>query len=119
VLGGCSSHNVAIAYRAPDEDLRAWARRGATGWTPEICRTYFDRVFAKTGLEWAPTTEVAQGSLGFTRRTVAPRSGSTSSARRGYACVSRRSKTMMRSAPYGATGITNTVSTQSPMLAKS
>ena len=55
VLGGCSSDNVAIAYRAPDEDLRAWERLGATGWTPENCRTYFDRVFAKTRLEWAPT----------------------------------------------------------------
>ncbi len=73
VLGGCSSHNVAIAYRAPDEDLRAWERLGATGWSPETCRTYFDRVFAKTGLGWAPTTcDVAQAFIEACRQAGFP-----------------------------------------------
>ncbi len=73
VLGGCSSHNVAIAYRAPDEDLRAWERLGATGWSPETCRTYFDRVFVKTGLEWAPTTcDVAQAFIEACRQAGFP-----------------------------------------------
>jgi choline oxidase len=73
VLGGCSSHNLAIAYRAPDADLRAWERLGATGWSPETCRTYFDRVFAKTGLEWAPTTsEVAQAFIEGCRQAGFP-----------------------------------------------
>jgi len=68
VLGGCSSHNAAAAYRAPDEDLRPWGRLGATGWTPETCRTYFDRVFAKTGLEWAPG--LRQGESGNHKKGV-------------------------------------------------
>src|ERR1700733_2691774 len=34
VLGGCSSHNSAIAFRAPDVDLRTWEQLGATGWGP-------------------------------------------------------------------------------------
>lgn len=33
VLGGCSSHNSAIAFWAPAEDLDEWAELGATGWS--------------------------------------------------------------------------------------
>ena len=32
VLGGCSSHNVCQAWRAPDYDLRSWEAAGAAGW---------------------------------------------------------------------------------------
>jgi choline oxidase len=51
VLGGCGSHNVCQAWRAPDYDLREWERLGATGWGPEGTRRCFDRVFERTGLE--------------------------------------------------------------------
>src|SRR5262245_13176763 len=45
VLGGCSSHNSAIAFRAPDADLRTWERLGATGWGPSETQPYYERVF--------------------------------------------------------------------------
>ncbi len=32
MLGGCSSHNSAIAFFPPASDLAEWARLGATGW---------------------------------------------------------------------------------------
>ena len=51
MLGGCSSHNVCQAWRAPEYDLRTWEEPGATGWGPEDTRAYFDRVFERTGLE--------------------------------------------------------------------
>jgi choline oxidase len=51
VLGGCGSHNVCQAWRAPEYDLRAWEEAGATGWGPDGTRSYFDRVFERTGLE--------------------------------------------------------------------
>jgi choline oxidase len=51
VLGGCGSHNVCQAWRAPDYDLREWEALGASGWGPEGTRRYFDRVFEQTGLE--------------------------------------------------------------------
>jgi choline oxidase len=51
VLGGCGSHNVCQAWRAPEYDLRAWEAAGAAGWGPDGTRRYFDRVFERTGLE--------------------------------------------------------------------
>jgi choline oxidase len=54
VLGGCSSHNSAIAFRAPDVDLRTWERLGATGWGPDGTRPYSDRVFDRVHVETAP-----------------------------------------------------------------
>jgi choline oxidase len=51
VLGGCGSHNVCQAWRAPDYDLRAWEETGAAGWGPDGTRRYFDRIFERTGLE--------------------------------------------------------------------
>src|SRR5262245_31596829 len=54
VLGGCSSHNSAIAFRAPDVDLKNWEQLGATGWGPAGTRLYFDRVFARVHVEAAP-----------------------------------------------------------------
>lgn len=54
ILGGCASHNVCLAYRAPDVDLRRWEALGATGWGPAACAPFYDRVLGRTGLEWAP-----------------------------------------------------------------
>jgi choline oxidase len=51
VLGGCGSHNVCQAWRAPEYDLRAWEAAGTAGWGPDGTRRYFDRVFERTGLE--------------------------------------------------------------------
>src|SRR5713226_3476410 len=48
VLGGCSSHNSAIAFRAPDVDLQTWERLGAAGWGPDGTRPYFERVHLET-----------------------------------------------------------------------
>jgi choline oxidase len=55
VLGGCSSHNAAIAFKTPDVDLRTWEELGATGWGPEACRPYFDRLFATVHTEYGVT----------------------------------------------------------------
>ena len=51
MLGGCSSHNSAIAFRAPDVDLRTWADAGAAGWGPDGTRSYFERVFERVNVE--------------------------------------------------------------------
>jgi choline oxidase len=51
VLGGCGSHNVCQAWRAPEYDLRAWEAAGAAGWGPDGTHRYYDRVFERTGLE--------------------------------------------------------------------
>ncbi len=51
MLGGCSSHNSAIAFRAPDVDLKIWEEAGAAGWGPEGARPYFDRVFDRVNIE--------------------------------------------------------------------
>ena len=45
LLGGCSSHNSCIAFRAPDSDLRKWEELGATGWGPEGTVRAFERVY--------------------------------------------------------------------------
>src|SRR5262249_35068835 len=54
VLGGCSSHNSSIAFRAPRIDMETWERLGAIGWGPEGTRPYFDRVLQHVHLETAP-----------------------------------------------------------------
>jgi choline oxidase len=54
ILGGCSAHNVCLAYRAPDVDLGRWESLGAEGWRSDACRPFYDRVFERTGLEWSP-----------------------------------------------------------------
>lgn len=56
MLGGCSSHNSAIAFPAPDVDLQTWEQRGATGWGPEGTQPYFERVRQRVHLETAPPT---------------------------------------------------------------
>jgi len=54
VLGGCSSHNQAIAFRAPDFDMEAWERLGAVGWGPEGTRPFFKRALDRVHIETAP-----------------------------------------------------------------
>ena len=44
VLGGSTSHNACVAFRAPDTDLQAWERSGARGWGASACRPYFERL---------------------------------------------------------------------------
>jgi choline oxidase len=51
VLGGCSSHNTCIAFRAPAWDLEEWERLGAAGWGPDGAAPYFDRVASQVNIE--------------------------------------------------------------------
>lgn len=51
MLGGCSSHNSAIAFRPPDEDFRRWQAQGAEGWGPNGVSKYFERVTDTVSLE--------------------------------------------------------------------
>ncbi|WP_127782520.1 GMC family oxidoreductase N-terminal domain-containing protein [Rhodococcus sp. X156] len=44
VLGGCSSHNSAIAFWAPREDLDEWESLGATGWGADSTFPLFTRL---------------------------------------------------------------------------
>ena len=55
VLGGCSSHNSAIAFWAPKENLDDWAASGATGWSAEECYPFYRKL--ETALD---TTEEAE-----------------------------------------------------------
>lgn len=50
MLGGSSSINDAVAWRALDRDLRRWVELGAEGWGPQDTRAAFDRVFEKLGI---------------------------------------------------------------------
>ena len=54
MLGGCSSHNSCIAFRAPDFDLDTWANLGCNGWAASESRQYFERVFEKVYIERHP-----------------------------------------------------------------
>jgi choline oxidase len=46
MLGGGSSHNTCISFRAPDWDMDEWAALGASGWDAAACAPFFDRVFS-------------------------------------------------------------------------
>ena len=52
VLGGCSSHNSCIAFRAPDADLDRWERLGASGWGAAATAAAWDRVFSRVHREF-------------------------------------------------------------------
>ena len=54
LLGGCSSHNSCIAFRAPREDMDAWQQLGCEGWGAQETKCYFDRVFETVYIEKAP-----------------------------------------------------------------
>ena len=51
MLGGCSSHNSAIAFRPPDSDFSVWESAGAEGWGAAGVAGYFDRVGERVHLE--------------------------------------------------------------------
>ncbi len=51
MLGGCSSHNSAIAWDAPSVDMKTWEESGATGWGVEGTRPYFQRLREKVNIE--------------------------------------------------------------------
>jgi choline oxidase len=72
VLGGCSSHNTCIAFRAPDWDMEEWGRLGAAGWDAGGCAPYFDRVLERVHTEgplrrhpWASAFVEAGGQAGI------------------------------------------------------
>ncbi|MEQ8273984.1 MAG: GMC family oxidoreductase N-terminal domain-containing protein [Deltaproteobacteria bacterium] len=51
MLGGCSSHNSAIAFIPPDIDFDRWADEGASGWSAQEVSRFFDRVQTRVNLE--------------------------------------------------------------------
>jgi choline dehydrogenase-like flavoprotein len=54
VLGGCSSHNACIAFRAPAVDMDAWAAAVASDdWGAEQTRAYFQRVLERANVQTA------------------------------------------------------------------
>ncbi|MFN8217906.1 MAG: GMC family oxidoreductase N-terminal domain-containing protein [Solirubrobacterales bacterium] len=53
VLGGCSSHNAAIAFRPLDSDLEAWVAAGAAGWEPATVAPAWERVRERVRIEEA------------------------------------------------------------------
>ncbi len=54
VLGGCSSHNSCIAFRAPDADMDTWEQSGCEGWNASATRIYFEKVFSQVYIETSP-----------------------------------------------------------------
>ncbi len=54
VLGGCSSHNSCIAFRAPDYDMDTWQQLGCEGWNARETKRYFANVFEKVYIEKNP-----------------------------------------------------------------
>jgi len=49
VLGGCSSHNSAIAFWPPSEDLDEWAAMGCEGWSATDCWPLIKRLETNDG----------------------------------------------------------------------
>ncbi len=54
VLGGCSSHNSCIAFRAPDYDMDMWEQSGCEGWGARETSRYFAKVFERVSIEKHP-----------------------------------------------------------------
>jgi choline oxidase len=54
VLGGCSSHNSCIAFRAPDHDMDAWERLGCKGWNAHETNRSFEKVFEQVFIDKNP-----------------------------------------------------------------
>jgi choline oxidase len=67
VLGGCSSHNSAIAFWAPRENLDAWAAQGCEGWSADECYPFYRKL--ETALDGA---DHADASLSPGRGTDGP-----------------------------------------------
>lgn len=51
VLGGCSSHNSCIAFRAPDYDMDMWEQAGCQGWNARETGRYFAKVFERVFID--------------------------------------------------------------------
>ncbi len=54
VLGGCSSHNAAIAFKPLDSDLERWVAAGAEGWDPDSVAPAWRRLGERVRIEEAP-----------------------------------------------------------------
>lgn len=54
VLGGCASHNQAIAMVPPASDLEGWERAGAAGWGPAETTPFFARLLERVHVEEVP-----------------------------------------------------------------
>ncbi len=54
VLGGCSSHNSCIAFRALDRDLDEWSALGASGWNAAACAPHYERVLSRVNVAEQP-----------------------------------------------------------------
>jgi choline oxidase len=63
VLGGCGSHNQAIAFCAPACDLEEWERLGATGWGPAGTAECFERVLTRVHVERVPGENAAAAAF--------------------------------------------------------
>ena len=73
VLGGCSSHNGCVSFRAPDFDLRRWVEQGARGWGPEDMAPFFQRVFARAPTQEPPDNPVNHAFIEAARQAGFPR----------------------------------------------
>jgi choline oxidase len=51
VMGGCSSHNSAIAFQAPDHDFYHWQTLGVEGWEPATVKSFYQKVLEKVNVE--------------------------------------------------------------------
>lgn len=73
VLGGCSSHNSAIAFWAPREDLDAWEAGGCTGWGADESYAFYRKL--ETALDGREEAQApGRGTDGpVTLRSIAPR----------------------------------------------
>jgi choline oxidase len=61
VLGGCTSHNNCIAFRAPAVDMEAWKRAGLESWGASQVAPYFAKVMRQFDIRPARSdNEVAQ-----------------------------------------------------------
>jgi choline oxidase len=98
VLGGCSSHNICQAWRAPDYDLRAWEAGGAAGWGPEGTRRYYDRVLERTGLEHdSPDNDAAAAFIEACKQAGYPEhTWDADGGREGTGCVPVNAKGKLR-----------------------
>src|SRR5258707_14580049 len=55
VLGGCSSHNSCIAFRAPQHDIDTWEHLGCKGWNAHETNRYFEKVFERVTIDTTPS----------------------------------------------------------------
>jgi choline oxidase len=73
VLGGCSSHNSAIAFWAPRENLDDWEAQGATGWGADESYAFYRKL--ETALDGGDQAEPpGRGTDGpVTIRSIPPK----------------------------------------------